>query len=262
MSPPDRDTPTADNGARIAKVIARAGLCSRREAERLIQDGLVKVNGRTLDSPAVIARDSDQIEVEGTRLPPPDRLRIWAYHKPRGLITSTKDPQGRRTVFDDLPANLPRVQTIGRLDFNSEGLLLLTNDGAMKRKLELPATGWKRRYRVRVHGLVQQAQLDMLAKGMSVEGIHYGPIEATLDHQGPTNAWLMMGLREGKNREIRRVCAALGLRVNRLIRVSYGPFRLDDLPPGQVKEIPARFLRDQLGPTAKHGTQKRKGQKK
>lgn len=232
---------------RVAKVIARAGICSRRDAEKLIEKRLVKVNGAVISSPALNVTDQDKIVVEGRPLPSPERVRVWIYHKPKGEITSVRDPEGRRTVFDSLPQNLPRLQPVGRLDFNSEGLLLFTNDGGIKRRMELPSTGWKRRYRVRVHGIVKEQPLKKLAKGMTLEDIRYGPIEAKLEHQGPTNAWLLMGLREGKNREIRRVCEALGLVVNRLIRISYGPFQLGDIPPKTVEEIPSRIVRSQLG---------------
>lgn len=242
---PSKDS--APKGERIAKVIARAGLCSRRDAERWIEAGRVQLDGKLLESPAVVVGPEANILVDGKPLPEPERPRLWRYHKPKGQITSARDPEGRPTVFDNLPKDLPRLQPIGRLDFNSEGLLLFTNDGEIKRKLELPATGWKRRYRVRVHGQVEPRHLDALAKGVTVEGVRYGPIEATLEHQAKTNAWLLMSLREGKNREIRRVCEHLGLVVNRLLRISYGPFQLGDLEPGAIEELPAKLVRDQLG---------------
>lgn len=234
-------------GERIAKVIARAGLCSRRDAERWIAEGRVQLDGKTLDTAACVVKPGQSIVVDGQPLPAPQQARLWRFHKPKGVITTRKDPEGRPTVFDGLPNDLPRLEPVGRLDFNSEGLLLFTNDGELKRKLELPSTGWSRRYRVRVHGKVDPAQIKALEKGITVEGINYGPIQARLEHQAASNAWLAMTLREGKNREIRRICEHLGLVVNRLIRVSYGPFQLGDLEPGKIEAIPARILRDQLG---------------
>lgn len=235
-------------GQRIAKVIARAGLCSRREAERWIADGRVKINGRILNSPAYDINRGDRIEVDGALLPDREPVRLWRYHKPKGLVTTHRDPQGRATVFDALPDDLPRVISVGRLDFNTEGLLLLTNDGELARHLELPATGWLRRYRVRAHGKVTQEHLDGLSDGITVEGVRYGPIVAALDSVLGSNLWLTIGLREGKNREVRRVLAALGLEVNRLIRVSYGPFQLLDLKPKTVEPVRRKTLADQLGP--------------
>lgn len=232
---------------RIAKRLARAGLCSRREAERWIAEGRVAVDGRTLTSPAVNVEAGSVVTVDGRPLPDPETPRLWRYHKPRGLIVSHRDPEGRPTVFERLPRELPRVVSVGRLDFDSEGLLLLTNTGALARHLELPATGWTRRYRVRVHGTVDPALLARLADGIAVDGVRYGPIQATLDRQGPSNAWLTLALREGRNREVRRVLEHLGYAVVRLIRVSYGPFPLGDLEPGAVAEVPRRVLRDQLG---------------
>jgi 23S rRNA pseudouridine2605 synthase len=232
---------------RIAKVIARAGLCSRREAERLISEGRVKVNGETTDSPAIKVGRSDHVEVDGKSLPRRQATRLWRYHKPKGLIVSHRDPQGRSTVFDTLPNDLPRVVSVGRLDFNTEGLLLLTNDGELERRLELPATGWIRRYRVRVHGGIKPSALDALSKGIQIDGVRYGPIEATIERQTSSNAWLVFALKEGKNREIKRVCESLGLGVSRLIRISYGPFQLGELPRGQVEEVPGRALREHLG---------------
>lgn len=234
-------------GERIAKVIARAGLCSRRDAERWIAEGRVKLDGKTLDTAAIVVTPDQSIVVDGQPLPAPEQTRVWRFHKPKGVMTTRKDPEGRPTVFDALPNDLPRLEPVGRLDYNSEGLLLFTNDGELKRKLELPSTGWSRRYRVRVHGKVNPAQIKALEKGITVEGINYGPIQAQLEHQAASNAWLAMTLREGKNREIRRICEHLGLTVNRLIRVSYGPFQLGDLAPGKIENIPARILRDQLG---------------
>lgn len=233
---------------RIAKAIARAGLCSRREAERWILEGRVAVNGEILRSPARDVSPKDSITVDGQPLPAAEPPRLWRYYKPRGLVTTHRDPQGRPTVFESLPPELPRVISVGRLDFNTEGLLLLTTDGALARHLELPATGWLRRYRVRAHGTVTQEQLDALKKGAEIEGIRYGPIEATLDKVQGANVWLTIGLREGKNREVRKVLGQLGLEVNRLIRVSFGPFQLLDLEPGQVEPVKRRVLADQLGP--------------
>jgi 23S rRNA pseudouridine2605 synthase len=232
---------------RIAKLLARAGLCSRRDAERWIAEGRVSVNGRVLLSPALDVTDEDNVLVDGKPLPARERTRLWLYHKPKGLVTTARDPEGRPTVFASLPPELPRVVTVGRLDINTEGLLLLTNDGGLARILELPATGWLRRYRVRVHGTVTQADLAKLGEGTTVDGIHYGPVEALLERVQGTNAWLMLGLREGKNREVKEVLGALGLSVNRLIRISFGPFQLGDLQPGAVREIPRRILRDQIG---------------
>lgn len=237
----------ARSGERIAKRIARSGLCSRRDAERLIGEGRVSVNGRRLDSPAVNVADKDRITVDGRALPEAEPTRLWRYHKPKGLVTSTRDPQGRPVVFDRLPETLPRVVAVGRLDFNTEGLLLLTNDGGLARVLELPSTAWLRRYRVRAHGAVTQEQLDALKEGVTIDGIAYGAIEARLERQQGAKVWLDFALREGKNREVKKVLESLGLAVNRLIRVSYGPFMLRDLAPGAAEEIKPRILRDQLG---------------
>ncbi|TVR81908.1 MAG: rRNA pseudouridine synthase [Rhodospirillales bacterium] len=237
----------AAEGARVAKVIARAGLCSRREAERWIAEGRVAVNGRVLASPGVTVGDADVVTVDGRRLPDPPRVRLWRYHKPPGLLTSHGDPAGRPTVFQRLPQELGRLMSVGRLDLTSEGLLLLTNAGALARHLELPSTGWTRRYRARVYGVVDEAGLATLARGVSVEGIRYGPIQARVDSQRGDNAWLTVSLGEGRNREVRRVLEHLGLRVNRLIRVGYGPFQLGGLARGEIKEVPPRVLRDQLG---------------
>jgi 23S rRNA pseudouridine2605 synthase len=233
---------------RIAKALARAGLCSRRDAERWIADGRVSVNGRILSSPALDVKPGDRIEVDGKPLPSAEPPRLWRYHKPRGLVTTHRDPEGRPTVFDKLPPELPRVVSVGRLDFNTEGLLLLTNDGALARHMELPATGWLRRYRVRAHGRVTQADLDRLKEGVEIEGVRYGPVEATLDTTQGANVWLSIGLREGKNREVRKILATLGLEVNRLIRISFGPFQLAELEPGTVENVKRRVLIDQLGP--------------
>lgn len=232
---------------RIAKVIARSGLCSRRDAERWIGYGRVSVNGKVLTSAALNVTPDDTIEVDGNPLPERDRTRLWLYHKPRGLVVSTRDGRGRQTVFETLPKDLPRLQPVGRLDINTEGLLLLTNDGGLKRVLELPSTGWLRRYRVRVHGKIKLDMLDKLKEGMTVDGVHYGPIHATIDREKGANAWLTMVLREGKNREIKVVLEAFDLQVTRLIRVSYGPFQLADLAEGDIIEVRGRYLRDQLG---------------
>jgi 23S rRNA pseudouridine2605 synthase len=233
---------------RISKLLARAGVASRRDIERMIEEGRVKLNGKVLDTPVVNVTLADTIEVDGRQIEAIERTRLWLYHKPAGLVTTNKDPEGRTTIFERLPADLPRVVTIGRLDINTEGLLLLTNDGGLARILELPNTGWLRRYRVRAHGDISQERLDELKEGIAVDGVLYGPIEATLDRKQGHNIWLTMGLREGKNREIKNVLGALGLDVNRLIRLSYGPFQLGDLAEGAVQEVRGRLLRDQLGP--------------
>lgn len=232
---------------RIAKAMARAGLCSRRDAERWIAEGRVKVNGELLTSPARDVAPDDVVTVDGKPLPGIEPVRLWRYYKPRGLVTTHRDPEGRPTVFQKMPPEMPRVISVGRLDFNTEGLLLLTTDGALARHLELPSTGWLRRYRVRAHGTVTQADLDELKDGIEVEGVRYGPIEATLDRVQGANVWLVIGLREGKNREVRKVLGSLNLDVNRLIRISFGPFQLLDLDPGQVDPVRRRVLVDQLG---------------
>ena len=233
---------------RIAKAMARAGLCSRRDAERWIAEGRVTVNGEVLKSPARDVGPNDMVLVDGKPLPGIEPVQVWRYYKPRGLVTTHRDPQGRPTVFESLPEGLPRVISVGRLDFNTEGLLLLTTDGALARHLELPSTGWLRRYRVRAHGTVTQADLDKLKEGIEVEGVRYGPIEAALDRVQGGNVWLTIGLREGKNREVRKVLGTLNLEVNRLIRISFGPFQLLDLKPGEVEPVRRRVLIDQLGP--------------
>jgi len=235
------------SGERIAKVVARAGLASRRDAEEWITQGRVTVNGRVINSPALDVTANDVIAVDGKPLPPRERTRLFMFHKPRGLMTTHADPEGRPTVFDNLPEGLPRLISIGRLDFNTEGLLLLTNDGGLARALELPDTGWLRRYRVRAHGEVTQAQLDELKKGVEVDGVKYGSIDAVLERDQGANVWLVFAIREGKNREVRNVLAHLGLEVNRLIRVSYGPFQLGELAEGAVEEVKTRVLREQLG---------------
>jgi 23S rRNA pseudouridine2605 synthase len=235
-------------GDRIAKVMARAGLCSRRDAEQWILDGRVSVNGKAIDSPALNVLPSDKIIVdgkpvnkEGMREP-----RLFRYHKPAGLVTTHRDEQGRQTVFESLPPHLPRLISVGRLDLNTEGLLLLTNDGELSRFMELPSTGWIRRYKVRAYGHISQERLTELSKGITIEGVKYAGIEATLEKQQGDNAWMTIALREGKNREIRRVCEYLGLRVNRLIRLSYGPFQLGNLPEGTVEEIKLKVMKEQL----------------
>jgi 23S rRNA pseudouridine2605 synthase len=241
------NNPTDRDGERIAKVMARAGLASRREAEAWIAAGRVAVNGTVIASPALNIGPGDRVVVDGNPLPTRERTRLFLFHKPRGLVTTSADPEGRPTIFGALPKHLPRLITVGRLDLSTEGLLLLTNDGGLARALELPATGWLRRYRVRAHGQVTQAQLDTLRAGITVDGVRYGPIEATLDRAQGANTWITFAIREGKNREVRNVLGALGLSVARLIRVSFGPFQLGDLPAGQTEEVKTRILRDQLG---------------
>ncbi len=236
-----------DKGERIAKVMARAGLCSRRDAEAWILEGRVKVDGKVLETPAFCVTSQNRIVVDGTPLPQAEPTRLWLYHKPRGLVTTHKDEMGRQTIFQALPEDLPRVISVGRLDLNSEGLILLTNDGELARHLELPATGWIRRYRVRLHGHVDTESLKKLEKGLTIEGVHYGSIIATLDRQQGDNAWLTVSLQEGKNRELRRVFEFLGWPVARLIRVSYGPFQLGTLAQGDVKSVPSRMLKEQIG---------------
>ena len=235
------------SGERIAKLMARAGLASRRDAEEWVKQGRVTVNGRVINSPALDITANDVVKVDGAPLPERQRTRLFLYHKPRGLMTTHADPEGRPTVFDHLPDNLPRLISIGRLDFNTEGLLLLTNDGGLARVLELPDTGWLRRYRVRAHGEVTQGQLDRLREGVEVEGVKYGPVDATLERDQGSNVWITIAIREGKNREVRNILGALGLEVNRLIRVSYGPFQLGEIAEGEVEEVRARVLRQQLG---------------
>jgi 23S rRNA pseudouridine2605 synthase len=238
---------TPPPGDRIAKVLARAGIASRRAVEAMIAEGRITVNGRPIDSPALNVTATDLVEVDGKPVGAPEPPRLWLYHKPQGLVTTEKDEKGRPTVFATLPPELGRVVSVGRLDLNSEGLLLLTNDGGLKRRLELPATGWLRRYRVRVHGAPTEATLAPLRQGITVDGERFQPMEVTLDRQQAANAWLTVGLREGKNREVRRAMEAVGLRVNRLIRIGYGPFRLGELKPGEVEEVRRKVLRDQLG---------------
>jgi 23S rRNA pseudouridine2605 synthase len=239
--------PEKKEGQRLAKVMARAGLCSRRDAEAWVAEGRVSVNGEVVTSPALNVSDKDKVLVDGKPLPAPAAPRLFRFHKPAGAVVTEKDELGRQTVFDLLPKGLPRLQAVGRLDINTEGLLLLTNDGELKRKLELPSTGWLRRYRVRAYGHIAQAKLDELKQGITIEGVNYGSIEASVESGTSANCWLTIGIREGKNREIRRVLEHLGLKVNRLIRLSYGPLFLGDLPKRGLSEVPRSVLRDQLG---------------
>lgn len=243
----DKTEGAKTGGERIAKVMARAGVASRRDAERMIVEGRVAVNGKVVTSPALDVALSDKVTLDGKPIDAPQPARLWLYYKPLGLVTSERDEKGRQTVFDTLPEGMPRVMSVGRLDLNSEGLLLLTNDGAIKRRLELPSTGWLRKYRVRVNGRPNEATFDPLRRGVTIEDETFLPMEVTLDRQQGANAWLTVGLREGKNREIRRAMTEIGLVVNRLIRVSYGPFRLNTMKPGDVVEVKAKVLREQLG---------------
>jgi len=238
---------TLPKGERVAKLMARAGLCSRRDAERWIAEGRVSLDGRVLTSPAVTATEASDLRIDGKPIPQKEPARLWRYHKPAGLVTTHRDEKSRPTVFERLPPELPRVVSVGRLDLTSEGLLLLTNDGGLSRALELPSRGWIRRYRVRVHGPVDAAKLKALDSGLTLDGVSYGPIRAELERQQGSNAWLVVSLQEGKNREIRRVLPHLGLDVTRLIRIAYGPFQLGHLARGAVEEVPRRVLREQLG---------------
>lgn len=232
---------------RLAKFMARSGVCSRREAEKLIEQGRVTVNGEIVETPATLVEGNEKILLDGEKLPKAETTRLWLYHKPSGLLTTHKDEQNRATVFDNLPAGLPRVISVGRLDLNSEGLLLLTNNGELSRKLELPQNGWKRRYKVRVHGSLNKTKLAELEKGVTVDGVSYGPVKIDLESQNGSNSWLSVTLSEGKNREIRKLMKSIGLEVARLIRLSYGPFQLGSLKKGEVKEVPQKVLKEQLG---------------
>lgn len=240
-------TGTADTSERIAKFLARAGVASRREVERMIEDGRIKVDGKTLDTPAFKVTGTEVIEVDGKRIDPPAATKLWRYHKPDGLVTTHADPEGRETVFDAIPKDIGRVISIGRLDLTSEGLLLLTNDGALARALELPSTGWTRRYRARAFGSISESALKILRAGVTVEGLKYGPMEVEVERETGSNIWLEIGIREGKNREVRKALDAVGLRVNRLIRIAYGPFQLGQLEKGEIKSVPSRVLHDQCG---------------
>ena len=244
------EPPSNPEAERIAKFLARAGVCSRRDAERLIAEGRVKLNGQILDTPAVKVTSADKVVVDGRPIGAAEPSRMWRYHKPSGLVTTHRDPAGRATVFENLPPDMPRVISVGRLDLTSEGLLLLTNDGELARKLELPANAWLRRYRARAYGRVTQEELDTLKDGITVDGMRYGSIDAQLERGGGANSWITVSITEGKNREVRRVLDALGLKVNRLIRTSYGPFQLGTLQPGAVEEIPRKALKEQLGKDA------------
>ena len=232
---------------RLAKFMARSGVCSRRDAEDLIKQKRVTVNGEIIDTPAFKVEGSEKILLYGEKLPEIEQTRLWLYHKPAGLLTTHKDTEARATVFDHLPAGLPRVISVGRLYLNSEGLLLLTNNGELSRKLELPENGWSRRYKVRVHGFINKNKLADLAKGATVDGINYGPVKAELESQNGTNSWLIVTLNEGKNREVRKLMKSIGLEVARLIRLSYGPFQLGNLKKGEVREVPQKVLKEQLG---------------
>ncbi|MFI4997183.1 MAG: pseudouridine synthase, partial [Hyphomicrobiales bacterium] len=248
--PPADATPEAPSeaGERISKVVSRAGIASRRDVERMIEEGRIALNGATVTTPVTLVKPRDRISVDGVALPAKERTRLFLYHKPAGLMTTEKDPEDRPTVFSALPAGLPRLVSIGRLDLNTEGLLLLTNDGGLARVLAHPTTGWLRRYRVRAFGEITQDQLDLLKDGIEIEGMHYGPVDAHVDREQGSNMWLTLGLREGKNREVKRILEHFGLKVNRLIRISFGPFQLGDLEEGAVEEVRTRLLKDQLGP--------------
>lgn len=232
---------------RLAKFMARSGVCSRRQAEEYILQKRVTVNGETIDTPAFNVSGEEKILFDGEKLPMKEISRLWLYYKPVGLVTSHKDDRDRPTVFEHMPIGMPRVISVGRLDLNSEGLLLLTNNGELSRKLELPSNGWIRRYKVRVHGWVDKEKLQALAKGVTYEGVNYGSVKAEIESTQGTNSWLLVTLTEGKNREIRNVMRAIGLDVARLIRLSYGPFQLGNLKKGEVREVPAKVIKEQLG---------------
>jgi 23S rRNA pseudouridine2605 synthase len=234
-------------GERIAKRLSRAGLCSRREAERWIEAGRVTIDGKKISTPATLVTDRSVIIVDGKQIREPEQPKLWRYHKPRGVLSTNSDPEDRPTVFDHLPKDLPRVMLVGRLDLNSEGLLLLTNDGELARQLELPSTGWERRYRVRAYGSLDESRLESLADGITVDGVQYGEIQAHLDKRRGDNSWISVSLQEGKNREIRKVMEHLGLRVNRLIRIAYGPFQLGELHRDTIREVSARIISEETG---------------
>jgi len=240
----------AEKGERVAKYLARAGVASRREVERMVAAGRITLDGNPVTSPATCVTPHQRITVDGRPVAAAEPGRLWRYYKPRGLVTTARDPQGRPTVFDHLPKGLPRVISVGRLDRDSEGLLLLTNDGALARELELPSSGWERRYRVRVRGCPSRDALARLRRGITVGGMRYGPIEATVERKMPGNSWLTVALREGKNREVRRVFDHLGHPVSRLFRVAFGPFELGALEPGQVAEVPPALLENLKGQKA------------
>lgn len=243
---PEAEAPSAPRGERVAKWIARAGVASRRDVEKLLAEGRVRINNVTITHPATFVQPDDLVVVDGKLVDAPERTRLWRYHKPDGLVTTHRDPEDRPTVFQKLPPGMPRVVSVGRLDLNSEGLLLLTNDGSLARRLELPSNGWIRRYRVRVFGLPQPAELAALSKGVTIDGVRYKGIEAGLDSRKGDNSWISVSLQEGRNREIRKVMAYLGLKVTRLIRIAYGPFQLGTLERGMVNEISPKVLREQL----------------
>ena len=232
---------------RIAKYLARAGVCSRREAEKLIAQQRITVDGKTIDTPAFNVEGTEKIKLDGEKIATPEQTRLWLYHKPVGLLTTHSDNQGRETVFDNLPVGLPRVISVGRLDLNSEGLLLLTNNGELSRALELPQNAWSRRYKVKVHGVLDKQKLADLENGAAIDGVHYGSVKAVIESEQGSNTWLSVTLNEGKNREIRKLMKSIGLEVARLIRLSYGPFQLGSLKKGEVKEVPQKVLREQLG---------------